>query len=113
MSTKYDSIFLCDDGMREYYNQIDELVSKVGLDTQIAPNSNDNLLQILKDGKCICTVGGQFRSALYNPHPEILALRDDIMDVGVRIPFVSDTELEEQRLEALEEPNQSEMEMIL
>lgn len=110
MSTKYDEISPFDESVREYFNQIDDMVSKAGLTTQVAPNSQDNTLQILLDGKCICTVDGQSGSMLYNAYPEIRALQDDIMNARIRIPFVSDMELEEQRLKALEAITKSEME---
>lgn len=73
MSKKYDSINPFDESVREYFNQLDDIVEKVGLQTQIAPNSKDSLLQILLDGECICTVDGQSGSAIYNPYPEIIA----------------------------------------
>lgn len=103
MSNKYDHINPFDDSLREYFNLLDDMVGKVGLQTQIAPNSDDGLLQILLDGNCICTVDGQSGSSVYNPYPEILALRDEFMNARIRIPFVSDMELEKQRLEALAE----------
>lgn len=103
MSNKYDHITPFDDSLREYFNLLDDMVGKVGLQTQIAPNSDDSLLQILLDGNCICTVDGQSGSSVYNPYPEILALRDEFMNARIRIPFVSDMELEKQRMEALAE----------
>lgn len=103
MSNKYDHIHPFDDSLREYFNLLDDMVGKVGLQTQIAPNSDDSLLQILLDGNCICTVDGQSGSSVYNPYPEILALRDEFMNARIRIPFVSDMELEKQRLAALAE----------
>lgn len=110
MSKKYDSINPFDESVREYFNLLDDMVGKVGLQTQIAPNSDDSLLQILMEGNCICTVDGQSGSTLYNPYPEIIALRQEFINARIRIPFVSDMELEEMRLKALAELERDESE---
>lgn len=103
MSNKYDSISPHDESFREYFNLLNDMVSEYGLETQIAPGSNDNILQILSDGNCICKVDGQSGNSLYSPHPKIFALVGEFSDARIRIPFVSDMECEAQRLALLAE----------
>lgn len=113
MVGKYDAINPRDESIREFFNRVDEIAINAGLATRIADNSSDSLLEILQDGESICIVDGMSANLLHNPYPVIYALMDDIAKARMEIPFISNPEAETLRMAALEQMNDSWLEMTL
>ena len=113
MSAKYNSISPCDKSICEFFNQVDEIAKNAGMETRIAENSGDSLLEILRNGESIGTIDGMSASMNYQPYPEIFSVMDDITQARMRIPFASHPEAEALRLAELERLDQPGMEMTL
>ena len=107
MAGKYDNINPKDESIREFFNIVDELASYDDLETKIHENSNDNLLEILRNGKRLCVIGGMDASIIYDTDEHLYYLLGDIYRARLSIPYVSDPEREAHRLAVLAERNKA------
>lgn len=97
MSRKYQGIPVDEPSIPVFFNRVDELVEEKGFHTEIRPDSNNTVLNILCGGNEIAFIDGYSGNVCGHPVEGFWELCEDVEAIRLSIPFENSKEREAAR----------------